>query len=581
MEQNPKIIQEICRLWRHLTLPRRLQLVACFFLMLLAALSEFISLGAVVPFLAILISPDKLLNQSYVAPLLGFFEYTSHGQILLLLTILFCCLVLLSAMIRLLLLWGVTKVSHGVGFDIGTKIYEKTLYKPYQLHVQKNSSELIVAITAKVGSTIGVVLNVLNLLSAVCILLSILTVMLIVNASSVIFVFGVFGLIYLCVNFFTSRKILNDGKTISKETAELVRLLQDSFGGVRDILTDSTQSFFLNLYKQIDSSLRLAQARLAFFGQGPRYLIEAGGIITLVIFAYFASEGGAKFDVLFPLLGVLALAAQRVLPAIQQVYSSWVYLLWGSASLKDTIALLEESVNTVYSTHKIDFNNQLLLENVSFKYDVNATQFVLRDINLLIMRGQKIGVVGTTGGGKSTLIDILMGLLSPSVGVFKVDDEVVTQENCAAWQKNIAHVPQAIFLSANSIAENIAFGCPESDIDYQLVRRVSQCAQLDDFVMSLPHKYNTKVGERGVMLSGGQRQRIGLARALYKGADVLFLDEATSALDLDTEMAVMNSICELSKNMTVFIVAHRIQTLSMCDQIIEIDSGRIKATSSC
>jgi len=287
------------------------------------------------------------------------------------------------------------------------------------------------------------------------------------------------------------------------------------------------------------------------------------------------SEGIANA---IPILGALALGAQRLLPGLQQAYGAWSGIQGGRASLRDTLELLEQPLPEYANqppAKALPFREQVSLNQISFRYGADAP-FVFDNIDLTIAKGSRVGFVGVTGSGKSTLLDILMGLLQPTQGYLAVDGQVITPDNHRAWQAHIAHVAQDIFLSDSTIEENIAFGQPKDQIDPERVRIAAQRAQIAGFIEGLAKQYKTIVGERGVRLSGGQRQRIGIARALYQQADVIIFDEATSALDNETEQVVMQAIEGLSEDFTIFIIAHRVTTLKNCTQIVELGDGGIK-----
>jgi ATP-binding cassette subfamily B protein len=277
-------------------------------------------------------------------------------------------------------------------------------------------------------------------------------------------------------------------------------------------------------------------------------------------------------------LGSLALGAQRLLPILQQAYVNWTSMLGGEASLRDTIELLNQPMpqsKKIDTQNKNSFKQGVRFENVSFRYSEKST-LVLNKINLTIEKGARIGFIGTTGSGKSTFLDIVMGLLKQTSGLILIDEKPIEIYNNREWQNRIAHVPQSIFLTDSTIAENIAFGIPFNQIDFNKVTEASRKAQIDKNIENWPLKYSTLVGERGVRLSGGQRQRIGIARALYKNADIIVFDEATSALDNETEKEVMQAIDELGDDLTILIVAHRITTLKNCDLIVELKNGEIQ-----
>jgi ATP-binding cassette, subfamily B, bacterial PglK len=338
------------------------------------------------------------------------------------------------------------------------------------------------------------------------------------------------------------------------------------------VLIDGSQEFYCSIFRNSETELRKAAAKNKFIGASPRYVMEAIGMTLIAIFAYIATQEQGGVGTVIPVLGTLALAAQRVLPAIQQIYSSYNSIKGSKYSLKDVIALLEQQL-PYYSSEMppipIKFNKSIVLKNISFRYRSDLP-WVLKDFNLTLNKSKHIGFIGVTGSGKSTLLDIVMGLLSQTQGEMLIDDQVITNKNYRSWQAHIAHVPQSVYLSDNSIEENIAFGSAIEKIDGNRVIKAAKQAQILELVESLPDGFQTRIGERGVRLSGGQRQRIGIARALYKRASVLIFDEATSALDNETESSIMQTIKNLDKDLTVLIIAHRLTTLKDCDQIVKL-----------
>ena len=353
--------------------------------------------------------------------------------------------------------------------------------------------------------------------------------------------------------------------------------MQEGLGGIRDVLIDGTQAVYCKIYHSADYPLRKAQASNQFIGASPRFFVEALAVVFIALLAHSLTglEGGVVSAI--PTLGAIALGAQRMLPLIQQLYSSWSSLRGSYDSFAEVLDLIEQPM-PAYALREpvqpLPFSKSIKLVNVNFRYS-NQTSKVLQNINIEIEKGSMIGFMGATGSGKSTLLDILMALLEPEKGSLQIDGVVINQKNFRAWQSNIAHVPQGIFLTDSTVAKNIAFGVPDGEIDYEKVRRAAKQAQIAATIESMEYGYETFVGERGVRLSGGQRQRIGIARALYKSANVIVFDEATSALDNETESAVIEAINSLDNNMTIIMVAHRISTLKECDLIYRLKNGKI------
>ncbi|QJW84100.1 ABC transporter ATP-binding protein [Ramlibacter terrae] len=295
----------------------------------------------------------------------------------------------------------------------------------------------------------------------------------------------------------------------------------------------------------------------------------------------YYGKSGRDFGTLLPVPGALAVGAQKLMPLVQQIYNGWSSALGSQASVDNVLDLLEFEPQPAVEGPGIAFRDEIRLEDVGFHYGGSAPAArVLEGVHLHIRRGEKVGIVGPTGSGKSTLVDLLMGLLSPTAGRFTVDGHEITPANAASWQRHIAHVPQSIYLSDATIAENIAFGLPPAKIDQARLQRAAATAQIHEHIRGLPDGYATVVGERGARLSGGQRQRIGIARALYKQADVLVLDEATSALDDDTEARLMDALIEVARETTVIMIAHRLTTMKRCDRIVHLERGRVQRLST-
>lgn len=576
LEQS--LFGSLYRLWNHIDRLRRRQLKALLFLMVLTAITEVIGIGSILPFLSVLADPDLVFNSPHARPFVEFFNLTTSKQLLLPITLIFILSTLFSGLMRLFLLWAQTNLGQSICVDISTDYYRKTLYQPYSFHLNQNSSEVIAAITGK-SSAIAhqILLPALTILSSLLLAIAIMATLLIIQPFIAISAFLGFGLIYVVVIKISKRILIRNSQCISEESVKVIKALQEGLGGIRDVLLDGTQDAYCKMYRNADFPMRRAYASIAIISTGPRYVIEAIGMILIAIFAYALAGNGSTYASVIPVLGALALGAQRLLPIMQQGYASWSSMRAGQASLNDVLIALDYSPPkhlTLSDTAKIPFHKNIALKNVSFKYG-GDTPSVLNGIDLTIAKGSRVGFIGATGCGKSTLLDIIMGLLEPTGGRLFVDDAPILDTNCRQWQRRIAHVPQSIFLADTTVAENIAFGVPKNEINFERVRLAAEQAQIAVAIESWVDKYETLVGERGLRLSGGQRQRIGIARALYKEADVFVLDEATSALDNETEIAVVESMEALSSSLTFIIVAHRLTSLRNCDQIIELKKGAV------
>jgi len=578
MQPNQSITTLIKRLWHHINPRRRGQFGLLLVLMLLASFAEILSIGAVLPFLGVLTVPERVFEHAASQAIIQALGLTLPAQLLLPLTIAFALAALIACALRLLLLWASTRLSFATGADLSISIYRRTLYQPYAVHCARNSSEVINGISGKANGVIySIIVPALTLISSSVMLIAILIALLAVEPVIALAAFGGFGLIYTFIIGLTRKQLLADSQRIARESSHVIKSLQEGLGGIRDVLIDGSQATYCHIYRNADLPLRRAQGNNLFISSSPRYGMEALGMVLIAALAYTLAQQADGIAKAIPILGALALGAQRLLPVLQQAYGSWTQIKGGQASLHDTLELLDQPL-PVYAdqpaAQPLPFKHTISLKQLAFRYNPQ-TPYVLKQLNLTIAKGSRVGFIGTTGSGKSTLLDIVMGLLQPTDGTLEIDGRPVTSTNNRAWQAHIAHVPQAIFLADSSIEENIAFGVPLDQIDHQRVRQAAQQAQIADRIESWPKQYKTFVGERGIRLSGGQRQRIGIARALYKRADVIIFDEATSALDNETEQAVMQAIEGLSEDLSILIIAHRLTTLKNCTQIVELDSGAV------
>jgi len=574
----------LARLWRHISRERRIQLGVLFCVMLAASFAELLSIGMVIPFLGALTTPEIIYDHRFAKPLIAIFGLEHPKDLLLPTTLVFVTAVVLAGSVRFILVWLQSRISLGIVNELATSTYHRTLNQPYAVHITRNSSEIISGILSKVSGAIGGTLGAgLVIISSQLILVAILLTLVMVDPVVALSSLLSFGGVYLLISKLTKKQLARDSEHISRASTEVVKLLQEGLGGIRDVLLDGTQSVHSMAYRRADTKLRKAQANIQIISIGPRYAIEALGMVIIAVIAYVLTNRPGGFVTMIPVVGALAIGAQRVLPLLHQSYSSWALILGNRASLRDALELLDQPLvedgGSSCTPVGIRFNQAIRLDGVSFRYSPQAP-LVLRNLSIALPKGERVGFIGATGSGKSTLLDILMGLLQPTEGCMLIDEVALSGGNRRAWQAHIAHVPQTIFLSDATIAENIAFGVPRDEVDLERVKTAARQAQISEVIESWSEQYDTLVGERGVKFSGGQRQRIGIARALYKQADVIIFDEATSALDNETERAVMQAIDGLGNHLTILIVAHRLTTLKNCSQIIELHNGELKRVGS-
>jgi ABC-type multidrug transport system fused ATPase/permease subunit len=527
----------------------------------------------------LLVNPEVLDQQPMVAATLDTIGQWLGGSRLRGASVVFAVVALLAGVLRLVLSWATFKFVLAVGADFGESIYNRSLQQPYSYHLQRNSSETLASIEKVSTLVLGVMLPFMGIVTAGVMAVAIFGAMLWVNPTVALVAGVVFGGMYLGISWWAKRRLRANGQVIADTGTEKLKAMQEGLGAIRDVIIDGNHAVYVRQFARADRAQRHAQAMNAVLASSPKYVVESIGMVMFAALAYWMATQPGGVAVAVPTLGALALGAQRLLPYAQNMYNYLASIRGSMASAQDSLELLnlplpepQQPVPPRSPANLASALPALVLKDVRFAYTADGPQ-VLNGLNLTVRTGQRVGFVGSTGSGKSTLIDLIMGLVTPTAGELRVEGERVTQGNLRLWQSRIAHVPQAIFLSDSSIAENIALGAAPHEIDQGRLRRAMEQAQLAEFVDQLPQGVQTRVGERGVQLSGGQRQRIGIARALYKDADVLVLDEATSALDNDTEAKVMQAIYQLRPNMIVLMIAHRLSSLAQCDVVYEIRKG--------
>lgn len=580
MNSRKSILNLLINLRGHISIRRQRQFFLLMVLMLISAFAEVVSLGTVLPFLGALVAPDKVFNYPFVAEISQVFGIYSADQLVMPLTVTFAIVALIACSIRILLLWSSNRLAFSCGADLGIDIYKRTLYQEYRVHLLRNTGEVISGVTNKVnGVVFGVLLSLLTLVSSTVLLVAILLALIAIDPIVASIATVGFGVSYILITLISRQRLHLNSQRIAREQTQVIKALQEGLGGIRDVLIDGTQSVYCDIYSKADYLLRRAQSENAFISGSPRYIMEALGMVLIVFLAAALSLKDGGVATVLPVLGALALGAQRLLPAMQQIFSAWASIAGSHASLADTILLLNQPMPAEFfqpSPAPLCFKNAIHFNDVRFCYTGDASP-ALNNLNLVIPHGSRVGIIGSTGSGKSTMLDLLMGLLIPTNGELKVDGQIIIGDRIRAWQRTIAHVPQSIYLADATLAENIAFGVPPEMIDLNRIQLAARQAQIADFIESDPKGYQAYVGERGIRLSGGQRQRIGIARALYKEASVLVFDEATSALDNITEKSVIDAIEGLSANLTIVLVAHRLTTIQHCDIIVELEHGRVVA----
>jgi ATP-binding cassette subfamily B protein len=569
-------------LWRAMAPRRRRHLYAVIAIMLLGTVAELMTIGAVLPFLALVANAETAGQLPLFRELAGLVDAKTPDELLFAAAMLLIFAAVTAVAIRLWLSRVILAFVLVLGHEIATSVFARMLRQPYAYYVTRNSSELL-ASQEKVQAVIwGVLMPGMQAVTAGVIAFAILTMLFLIDPFTATLAAVTLASCYVLVSFVVSRTLQRNSNLLAWSATQRIQTMQEGLGGIRDVLLEQSQEVFETKFKNVDYQYRRAQVINNFISLAPRYIVEGAGIVMLALLTLYIAGRAGGVVAAIPVLGALAIGAQRLLPLLQQAYNGWSAFAGNRQMLADVVALMQAPVVTSTPRDRakppVPFKRDIALDQVSFKYQSRG--YALSNVSLTIAQGERVGLVGETGSGKSTLLDILMGLLDPTSGAALIDGEPLADRNRANWQAQIAHVPQTIYLADSSVASNIAFGEPDGAIDMDRVRDAASRAHIDEFIAGLPQGYDTSVGERGVRLSGGQRQRIGIARALYKQATVLVFDEATSALDGKVESAIIQSIFELERKLTLVMIAHRTTTLVGCDRIVRLAAGEIVETGS-
>ena len=548
---------------------------------LIMALLEMIGVASIMPFIAVLTNPtlvetNIILNSIF--KISNIFGVNDNDKFLIFLGILVFVLLITSLTFKAATTFFQLKFVQMREYSIGKRLFEGYLNQPYSWFLGRHSADLGKSILSEVGVIInnGMQPFMVFISNTMIVILLIFLLMLVDPKLTLIvsFTLGVaYGLIFKLV-----RKFLNHvGKLRMINNQLRFTTISEAFGAVKEVKVGGLEEIFIKRFSDPAQIFARSQASSSAISQIPRFALEAiafGGIILLILFL-MAKTG--EIDSALPILSLYAFAGYRLLPAIQQIYSAFTQLSFVRPSVESLYNDLKnlEKHNINQDQNNFLFNKAISLKNISYEYP-NAPRTSLKDVSLNISFGMTVGIVGATGSGKTTMVDIILGLLESQKGFLEIDGQVITKKNVRSWQRIIGYVPQSIYLTDDTIAANIAFGVDPKSIDLQNIEKVSKIANLHQFVIDeLPNKYQTTIGEHGVRLSGGQRQRIGIARALYHNPKLLILDEATNALDNITEKAVMEKISSIKENLTIIMIAHRLSTVMQCDNIFLLEKGKL------
>ena len=551
------------------------------FMILIMALLDMIGVASILPFVAVLTNPS-LIETNFILKAIfqkaSLFGVEDTQQFLFMLGFFVFFLLIITLIFKAITFYVQVQFVHMRQYSIGKRLVEGYLHQPYTWFLNHHSADLGTSILTEVHTVIGGGLSALLELIAKSMVASALIILLIINDPKLALIIGIsLSSAYLLIFYFSRSYLKRIGKERLKSNELRFMVVNEAFSAVKEIKVGGLEQTYIDSFSNSAQTFARTISAASVISLLPKFFLEAvafGGIL-LIILSMMGESG--DLNTALPILSLYIFAGYRLMPSLQAIYGSFSALTFISPSLDK----LHDDVKNLKLPEKnqdlgvFSFNEKITLKNVCYNYP-NTSRTSLKNINLNIPANSTIGFIGATGSGKTTIIDIILGLLEPKSGTLEVDENIITKHNSRSWQRSIGYVPQEIFLADNTIAANIAFGVEPGDINQEAVKKASKIANLHEFVMDeLPNQYQTTIGERGVRLSGGQRQRIGIARALYHNPKVVILDEATSALDNQTEKIVMDAVSNIKKDVTIILIAHRLNTVKNCDIIFKLEKGEL------
>ena len=556
----------------HLDRKRKRELFFVFILSIFSSLAESISVALLIPFIGFFISPDTYLFNNLFINILEFFNIDGNKNILGFVSLMFISIVLISSLIKLRYIKRSNYLTDNITSDFRIKIFNFLINQDFKYYFTHGSNEIMSNLAQKTGSFTAIIFSSMNILNSILILLAVTTVLIInepIYTPIIILAVIVFFFIIFKIK---SKSVLKKGQNVNLNQNFIIDIFENTVGYLQEVFVYNLKNFFSSILSKASIETAQSSSEIRTISMTPRIYLEGFIIIFVVLFMYFSDFFERSIATNVSYLAILAFGAQKCLPLINGIYQFSVNFKGATPTVvsflnildKDKINIIEED-----TSETLNFNNKIKMKNISFKYNEELPN-ILENVNLEISKGEKIIIKGQTGSGKTTMINIISGLLDPSQGVLLVDEVEIQSNNKKKWQKNIAIVPQVVFLNDASILENIAIGENKTEIDINKAKKSAQIAQIHNFIENLPNKYNEKVGEKGVRLSGGQRQRISIARALYRNPEVLILDEPTNALDLKTEDQLINTLINLEKKITIIMISHNNSSIKYFNRVIDL-----------
>jgi ABC-type multidrug transport system fused ATPase/permease subunit len=549
-------------------------------MVLVMALLDTIGVGSVLPFVAVLSDPEAVSRNRYLAAVYAYAGFADTRAFLRFLGLIVFGALIASVAFRALTTYVLLQFTNMRSYSLSKRLVAGYLRQPYEWFLERHSADLGKTVLAEVNEVVTrALVPMVQTIAHGTVVIFLVTLLVIVDPVLALALSMAFGGFYVCIYFLLRRYLTRIGLSRLESNRARYQLLQETFAGIKHLKVAGLEDTMIDRFDKPARRLARRQAAYQIVSQLPRFALEAiafGGVLLAAM--YLMSEPG-RLQKALPVLAIYALAGYRLLPALQQVYAHVTNLRFAGPTLDrlhaDLTELQPSGIQGTVARRPLQLRQELILEDISYRYP-RSERPVLDRLSLRIPAGTTVGLVGATGSGKTTTVDVILGLLRPHEGRVLLDSIAITDENVRDWQRMIGYVPQSVYLSDESIAANIAFGQPQEQIDLAAVERAARIAHLHEFVTGqLPQGYETKVGDRGIRLSGGQSQRIGIARALYHDPEVLILDEATSALDTVTESSVMDAVHDLGRRKTIIIIAHRLTTVRRCDRIFVLEFGKV------
>ena len=552
-------------------------------MIVIMAFLDMVGVASIFPFMAVLTNPglietNEILNTIFQATRI--FGVENNQQFLFILGFFVLATLIISLTFKAFTTYAQVRFVQMRQFSIGKRLIEGYLHQPYNWFLNRNSADLGKSILSESGQVVANGLGpLLEVIAKGMITITLIILLIIADPKLALTVGFSLGTAYGLIFYFTKNYLDFLGKNNLKNNQLRFTSISEAFGAIKEIKVGGLEQTYIQLFSKPAQTYHQNYASSQLVAQLPRFLLEAisfGGILIIIL--YIISKSGT-FNSALPIISLYIFAGYRLLPALQQIYGSFTQLAFVGPSLNRLYEDLKnlKPLNTNQDQGVLPLNKKITLKNIYYNYP-NTSQAALEGINISISAKSIIGIIGPTGSGKTTAVDIILGLLEAQKGTLEVDGKIITKQNSRSWQRSIGYVPQHIYLSDDTVAANIAFGVEPKDIDQEAVEKACRVANLHNFIIDeLPKKYQTITGERGIRLSGGQRQRIGIARALYHKPKIIIFDESTSALDNKTEQVVMDAVYNLNKEITIILITHRLNTVKNCDTIFKLDKGKLVA----